>query len=227
MARVESHMRRIARSAFALLAAALVSAASPALAQVVLDGPLPSLSSAIVVVDPPVAVPPARPVVDRAEIRRTLAAARARHLRALRAYARAEQFPTNDMQPGMLNVVMDDAGHICAAANLMALDGNLELVRATAAADNFVRFVNVHDGAAYEWMLSSGFTQEEIDRIQEPYSFIGEMPGSLDFEDRRQQENTRVRNVLLSVARELRASTDVSLDVATDRLIAYRASHGA
>jgi hypothetical protein len=219
--------------ALAVLFGALVSFASPAAAQVVLDGPLPSLATSIPTIDHetvreiamPVAPVAPAPTADRAQIRRTLARARARHIRQLRAYARAEQFPTNVYQPGMLNVVMDDAGHICAAANLIALDGDIALVRATAAADNFVRFVNVHDGAAYEWMLSSGLTQEEIDQIQEPYSFIGYEQLGPSIEEQQRMERTRVRNVLLSVARQLAASTDASLDIATDRLIDYRATH--
>ncbi len=216
----------------ALLAVVIAGFASPAAAQVVLDGPLPSFTtslpargrdvvSAIVIAEAPA------PVVDRAAVRRELARARAQHLRQLRAYARAESFPINDVQPGMLNVVMDDAGHICAAANLMALDGQLDLVHATAQADNFVRFVDVHDGAVYEWILASGFTREEIGRIQEPYSFLGPDLEGPSLEEQRRQERARVRNVLLTVARELRAQDAVSLELATDRLIAYRFSRSA
>lgn len=202
--------------------------AAPAAAQGVLDGPLPSLSIAIPARDAAIAddaLAPTNPI-DRASVRVTLARARAQHLRQLRAYARAEQFPVNDLSPGMLNILVDDAGHICAAANLIALDGGIDLVRATAAADNFVRFANVHDGAVYEWMLSSGFTQEEIDQIQEPYAFIGEdEPMGPSLEEQRRIERTRVRDVLLSVAHALSSNTEQSLEVATDRLIAYRATH--
>jgi hypothetical protein len=218
------------RVILALLLGCLASIASPAAAQGVLDGPLPSLTIAIPAADVEivrevVTAPPR--AIDRASVRRTLARARAEHLRELRAYARAEQFPINDLSPGMLNIVIDAAGHICAAANLMALDGEIDLVRRTAEADNFVRFVNVHDGAVYEWMLSSGFTQEEIDRIQEPYSFIGEEELGPSLDEQQRNERTRVRNVLLRVARELSANGEASLDVATDRLIAYRAAHPA
>src|SRR5204862_209022 len=58
----------------------------------------------------------------RAAVRRQLAARRRVMIERLHAYARAGAFPINDIQPGMLNIMVDDDGHICAAANLIALD---------------------------------------------------------------------------------------------------------
>ncbi len=156
----------------------------------------------------------------RARVRADLASARRRHLGMLRRYARAMEFPMNTYQPGMLNVFIDEQGHICAAANLIARDGQRELVDATAAQQNFLRLADVREGPLLDWMLRSGFTQEEIARIQEPYFNIDDQLPPRDYAREREDEKRRVRGVLLSVARELERDTDASLELATDRLVA-------
>lgn len=159
---------------------------------------------------------------QRGRIRADLASARRRHIAMLRRYANAMSFPVNSYEPGRLNVFLDEEGHICAAANLIARDGHRDLVDITAAQDNNVRLVEVVGGPLMAWILSSGFTQEEIGRIQEPYSFIDEELPRRDYQRELEEEKRRVRAVLLSVALQLEQSTQASLDVATDRLIAAR-----
>ncbi|GAB4113526.1 MAG: hypothetical protein OHK0013_48890 [Sandaracinaceae bacterium] len=92
------------------------------------------------------------------------------------------------------------------------------------AQDDFVRLVEVRGGPLLAWMLRSGFTQEEIGRIQEPYFHIDDdsptRARDLEIEKR------RVRGVLLSVAAQLERDTDASLEVAVDRLLAHRAVTG-
>lgn len=161
---------------------------------------------------------------ERQRVRAELASARRRHLGMLRRYANAMAFPVNTYEPGMLNVFVDDDGHICAAANLIARDGQRDLVQRTAAQDNYLRLAEVVGGPLMDWMLSSGFTQEEIARIQEPYMYIDEEQPRRQVQRDLEAEKQRVRTVLLQVARELERNTAASLDLATDRLIAARAA---
>ncbi len=155
---------------------------------------------------------------ERARVRADLASARRRHLGMLVRYAQAMEFPLNTVQPGMLNVFVDAQGHICAAANLIARDGERDLVDETARTTNFVRLVEVQDGPLLAWMLRSGFTQEEIGQIQEPYAFVE--PEEPTFQRELEDEKRRVRGVLLGVARRLQRQSEASLEVATDRLVA-------
>lgn len=210
-------------------ALSLFALAERASAQAVVTDPLPDLGSrevAIrVVVDGPAGqdlVAEANVARERVRIRRDLASARRRHLAMLRRYANAMAFPINTYEPGRLNVFIDGEGHICAAANLIARDGQRELVEQTAALDNNVRLVEVVGGPLMDWMLTSGFTQEEIGRIQEPYSYIDEELPRRDYQEELEDEKRRVRAVLLSVAAQLERDSATSLDLATERLLAAR-----
>lgn len=174
----------------------------------------------------PTTVPATPMVASRAQLREQLAQRRAINLARFVAYREAGRFPQNHVQPGMLNVFIDDENEICAAANLMAQDGLLALVRQQAASDNYLRLVTLHDGALYRWMLSSGFTQAEIDMIQEPYAFIPDEPMEPappqleDIEVRRLQARFR------QIEQTLIRNAERSLDAAVDTLLAYRRSKG-
>jgi hypothetical protein len=162
--------------------------------------------------------------VNRRALRRDLARRRALMIRRLAAYSRAGVFPDNHVQPGMLNVFIDDEGHICAAANLIARDGHRDLVEQQARENNFIRLADVHSGAIHDWMLRSGLTQEEIALIQEPYMYI---PGDEPVIEQRideEEEKRRLQAHFTSVLRELRRDTRRSLDIAVDRLIASPAA---
>lgn len=204
-----------------LLAAALSSLAlaGPAAAQEVVIQPLPVVTPGRVIVQPGVSPR------ERAQLRAQLAARRALNLQRFRQYARNGAFPDNHVRPGMLNVMIDDEGKICAAANLMALDGLMGLVQQTAERDNYLRFVNVHQGPLMAWMLSSGLTQEEIDQIQEPYDFIGfddPRPIPVQEDDEKLRLQARFREVAATLAR----NRERSLDVALERLLVWRGQHG-
>jgi hypothetical protein len=207
----------------------LFALAERASAQTVVSDPLPDLGSREVAVRVVVDSSAGRDLAaeanvarERARIRHDLASARRRHLAMLRRYANAMAFPINRDQPGRLNVFIDDEGHICAAANLIARDGQRELVEQTAALDNNVRLVEVVGGPLMDWMLTSGFTQEEIGRIQEPYEYIDAELPQRDYQQELEDEKRRVRAVLLSVAAQLERDSAASLDVATERLLAAR-----
>ena len=63
---------------------------------------------------------------------------------------------------------MDADGHLCAAATMIDKDGKHELVDDVAKANNYQRLMDVTEGPLLDWILTSGFTIEEIDRIQAP-----------------------------------------------------------
>ena len=106
--------------------------------------------------------------VSQARVVKALAARRAKNLAAFRAYRKAGVYPHNYVRRGPLNVWMDMDGHLCAAATVMDKDGKHDLVLATAKKNNFIRLQNVTEGPLMDWILTSGFTLEELDRIQEP-----------------------------------------------------------
>jgi hypothetical protein len=107
-------------------------------------------------------------VLDRATVRNALAARRAKNLAAFRAYRKTRVYPINDVRIGPLNVWRDAEGHLCAAATMIDQDGMHELVAKTAETNNFIRLLDVTEGPLLDWMMTSGLTLEEIDRIQLP-----------------------------------------------------------
>ena len=192
----------------------------PASAQNVIDGPLPE-PTATPMLEVPATVIEA-PTSTRDELRAQLASQRAAHLAELRRYVEAGVFPINDVQPGALNVFMDPTGHLCAVANLMAFDGERAMVDQTAVTTNYVRLADVHEGALYDWILASGFTQEEIARIQEPYFFQEARLEQDQRERNMQREQQRLQRVLHRTLARLTRTTDLSLEIALDRLVAAR-----
>jgi hypothetical protein len=163
-----------------------------------------------------------RAAVDSALLQDRLAARRTLNLERLHAYALLGQFPINDVRPGMLNVFIDSAGHICAAANLIHLDGHKDLVKSTAKKTNYIVLADVKQGPLMDWMLTSGFTQEEIALIQEPYFMDDQVfnpePGPEPQLTQREIEVERVRGVLLSVHKQLVANSTKSLELVAERL---------
>ncbi len=142
--------------------------------------------------------------------RQRLAKNRARHLDQLHAYWKAGVFPRNEYLPMIGNVFKDSSGHLCAAANLMSLDGHNELVDRTAKENNFVRLADVKEGDLYEWILQSGFTREEVAMIQVPY-----MPApQISVEE----ERSRLQQHLAAVEERLRDDSDQSLEIAVRAL---------
>jgi hypothetical protein len=108
------------------------------------------------------------PMVNRADVEKALAARRDHNIAAFRAYMNAGVFPHNTVRPGPLNVWRDAEGHLCAAATMIDKDGKHQLVQKTAETNDFIRLLDVTTGPILDWMLTSGLTIEEIDRIQAP-----------------------------------------------------------
>ena len=137
----------------------------------------------------------------------------------LAAYSAKGSFPKNRVRPGMLNVFIDDAGAICAAANLMFQDGQQDLVRATAKRDNYLRLATVQGGPLMDWMLLSGLTQSEIADVQEPYGFIDDDPEPAVVKLAIETEVERLQLHFAGVLKRLGSQRAASLDAMTDRVM--------
>lgn len=162
------------------------------------------------------------PRPDRAAIRDALIRARATNLAAFRAYVERGVFPSNTFGTGKLHVWRDAAGHYCAAATIIKASGQDALVAKVAEQDNFIVLLDVKQGPLLDWMLTSGFTQEEIDAIQEPgFDMRRERlrPVVVDV-DKRKAEDARLHAVYAQVDKRLVADQRKSIDLAVDRLLA-------
>src|SRR6185503_20884981 len=81
-------------------------------------------------------------VVDRAQVRAALAARRKQNLALFHAYRTGGVYPHNFVQDGKLNVWLDDEGHLCAAATMIANSGNLDLAMSVPSMNNFIRLAD-------------------------------------------------------------------------------------
>ena len=185
-------------------------------------------------IDPPVQVEPdtghhfAQPpdsmrpyphrALDRASVRAALAKARALNLARFRAYQNRGVFPSNTFSDSKLNVWRDADGHLCAAATIIDASGQHDLVSRVADQNNFIRLADVTQGPLMDWIVTSGFTQDEIAAIQEPFMPVAHprMPVEPDL---RTAENQRLRAKYIAVTRMLVANEKTSLDAATARLM--------
>ncbi len=159
--------------------------------------------------------------------RERLLSARQQNLARLKLYIDAGAFPKNQVQPGLLNVFQDDDGHLCAVANLINLDGHTKLIGSTALANNYIVLATLNQGPLVDWILDSGFTQEEIAAIQVPY--MGELGSAKEnqvapilaqqeLNNFREQEVKRLQSALGAVHSQLVANTASSIEVALLRI---------
>jgi len=171
---------------------------------------------------PPDSAPRPYRVFDRAAVHAALARARETNLARFRAYQRRGVFPSNTFDDRKLNVWRDADGHLCAAATIIDASGLHDLVARVAEQTNFIRLADVRQGPLMDWILTSGFTQDEIAAIQEPFLPV-EHPGQPTIDqDLRTAENARLRAKYTAVTRMLLANEKASLDLATDRLMQHR-----
>jgi hypothetical protein len=155
--------------------------------------------------------------MDRDMVRAKLVEMRTANLARFRAYQKAGVFPVNTVRPGKLNVWIDDEGHICAAATIIKMSGLEELVQRTAEQNNFIRLADVKQGPLMDWMLTSGFTQEEIAEIQRPFSFTGgERP-----EQPRTTETARLTKLYKQITTKLVKNQKASIEIAVSRLMKH------
>jgi hypothetical protein len=163
---------------------------------------------------------PAPPPPRRDRVRKALAKQRAKHLAALRAYRRRGVFAHDLDRSGEVYVWKDADGHLDAVAAIMASDGKDAAAIVDAIAPQWVgvHIVDVTYGDVYQWMLVSGFTAEEIDRIQRPHTRPTVVRTGDD--NWRTDEDARLSKSYGAVDSYLREHTDDGLDAATDILMA-------
>jgi hypothetical protein len=162
------------------------------------------------------------PLLTRAAVRDALIKARHRNLSAFRQYQKKGVFPSNTFSDKTLNVWRDADGHFCAAATIIRMSGDVALVDRVAEQTNFIRLANVTQGPLMDWILTSGFTQEEIDAIQAPFVPVSEpqQPRIVDAKLRK-AEDARLRAKYKVVDRMLVANEKKSLELAVDRLMKH------
>ena len=164
-------------------------------------------------------------VLDRAAFRSALIQARATNLAAFRAYQRNGVFPSNTYTGQKLNVWLDEDGHFCAAATIIKMSGQDALVNQVAEQNNFIRLADVKQGPLMDWILTSGFTQDEIAAIQEPFMPVSDNPVLEPDEPilvdakLRNAEDARLRAKYRAVDRMLVKNQRRSIDLAVDRLM--------
>jgi hypothetical protein len=169
----------------------------------------------------------AEPTFDRATVRAELIKARHRNLDAFRAYMKKGVYPSNVYQDGALNVWRDQDGHFCAAATIIRASGQTELVERVADQNNFIRLADVTQGPLMDWMLTSGFTQQELVAIQKPFMPVATQPEPAPVDPvvvdakLRAAETARLRDVYTQVERDLVKNENKSLDLAVDRLMKH------
>ena len=167
--------------------------------------------------------------VDRAELRKELAAQRKLNLKRFHEYRLARVYPHNTYQPGMLNVWRDDEDHTCAVATILLKGGLENVVNSTAVDQNFVRIADVTSGPLLDWVLTSGLTQEEVVMIQYPNWQEDDPVGFAAFQSEqrrkardRKREDARLSAGYLATERALKQKVmqDAGLDLAVARLAA-------
>jgi len=145
--------------------------------------------------------------LERDDLRRALKEQRKINLARFHDYRRHKVYPHNTYRPGLLNVWKDENDHLCAVATLVHLDGKDALVDQIAASENFVKTADLTGGPLVDWMLTSGFTQEEIVMIQAPTD-----------EDIAQEERARRREERRDQARLAKLYKSVETTLATERV---------
>lgn len=216
-------LRRLASSLIVLSLGVGIAAAHPAYR---FEDDLANKSDVQRFAQPPADEPSADPVapvavVDRAAVRDALAAARKRNQALFHAYRTGGVYPHNFVQAGKLNVWLDPEGHLCAAATIINNGGNSDLAMSVPSMNNYLRLIDVTDGPLMDWILTSGFTQDEIAMIQEP--FVGPQRPVVQptepTDDMRTAEDARLAKRYAQVEKALIKARKASLDAATDRLI--------
>ncbi|MFO0554732.1 MAG: hypothetical protein U0271_40515 [Polyangiaceae bacterium] len=169
------------------------------------------------------------PKALRAEWRAYLTHQRELQLQRLSVYTEARQYALNLDQPGLRFVWRDEAGRLCAMANLVFQSGKTELVEKVAREENELQLASVQSGPLFDWMLESGLLQEEVQLIQFP-DFTRRPPGEgvkvgvapaqpgLELAKRTEWEIRRKHDHLVLVLERLQMDSEGSVESALDRL---------
>lgn len=179
---------------------------SPAFAADRHEGPIPEVSAST---DP------------AAAWAKELVARRSHGIAVLEAYEAAGVFPVSPGEPGFHHQFVDVWGNRCAVAQMILSSGQGDAALAAAATQNDVVLAELTDGPLVEWMLTSGFTREEIAIVQEPGWRGAELSFAPDPGPPRTntpEEIARVQTHLRAVLPLLRVDTEKSLLKAQRRL---------
>lgn len=98
-----------------------------------------------------------------------LAGARLFEITRLREYSAAGRFPRNHRIFDRTPIFIDERGTPCAVGYLMQRSGHQALASDIARTSNHIYVEHIKEGAALEWILFSGLTQDECARIQPSY----------------------------------------------------------
>jgi hypothetical protein len=204
----------------ALIVSLLASVASADVAYV----PKQGFAQAPTEEEVPPNVAPARSL-DRDTIRQALLAKRAKNLATFRAYQKRAVFPNNTYDGKIINVWRDDAGDLCAVAT-MVNQSDTKLVDRVAEQTNFIKLGTVTTGPLMDWILASGFTQEEIAQIQLPDSPVTRRPMPHErplpiVADLRARETARLVKQFKQVDAKLVKDQKASIELAVTRLMKH------
>jgi hypothetical protein len=168
----------------------------------------------------PVMRRPSPPPPRRDRVAKALARARSRHLDALRAYRKKGVFAHSLDRAGEVYVWKDADGRLDAVAALMASDSKDDATIVTAVAPQMVgvHLADMRYGDVYAWTLMSGFSQDEIDRLQRPHVRPAVVREGDD--GWRADEDERLARSYGAVESYLRSHTTDGLEAATDELMA-------
>ncbi len=161
--------------------------------------------------------PPARPAPRRERVKRALVKQRARHLAQFRAYRNRGVFAHDLDRAGEVYVWRDDDGHLDPIAAMMTSDGKQRLVTDYAPSMIGIHLIDLTSGDISDWMLMSGFSIDELDRMQRPHTrptIVREGDTSW-----RTDEDARLSTAYAAVESYLRAHAADGLDAATDALM--------
>jgi hypothetical protein len=105
------------------------------------------------------------------------------------------------------------------------MSGQDQLVAKVAEQSNFIRLADVRQGPLMDWILTSGFTQDEIAAIQEPFMPVARpepRPAPVVVDARmRATEDARLRAKYIAVDKQLVKSESRSIELAVDRLMKH------
>jgi len=165
---------------------------------------------------------------DTTALRAALVKQRATNLKRFEEYRQKRVYPHNLYAADMRNVWKDPDGHLCAIATLVHDSGNDDLVDSIAKDENFVKLADVTSGPIVDWILTSGFTQEEAVMIQAPTEADMEAYEAEQRAEERKlkrklaREDKRLNKNYVAVERALQEPriADAGLDLAVARLAA-------
>lgn len=110
------------------------------------------------------AAPPFRALTDDQRLRREAL------LEELRRYRDKGRFPHNEVVPGRSPIFIDAEGRPCAVGHLMISSGAAELAELISRSENLARVHEIETPGVLEWANASGFSLNELARIQPAYS---------------------------------------------------------